>query len=346
MFCSNCGKQLPDGSQFCGQCGTPTAQPKPEPQPEPQPQYQAPQYQAPQYQPPQPQYQAPQYQQPQYQYQPPQPTKKSGGSKVALIIVLAVFLVGALIGGVLLAPTLLASTTTLAEIHDFDGWPNAYLTLYDGAESQRSAYTNDEDTAEKIWETICDLPLKTTKKTGQQLLKSNSYDYCMDLVFVEDDRSFQVYCYDNGVVELCDSQEEQWYAFTDGEALYEALLAYLPEEISLDDCIPPMEWKYCSMYIRDSAGNAAVEVFLDNPADIAMIVESVRALSADTGTFQYSEDASHVELFLHSASSDYIYYLNVSSDGYGSVEAPNWTYQVHSSSLYNKLFDLVIFNRQ
>ena len=75
MFCEKCGNQIPEGSRFCINCGSPV-----EVQPVQQPvqvQYRAPeqvQYQAPM----QPQYEAPQqvqYQQPaqmQYQYQQPQ----------------------------------------------------------------------------------------------------------------------------------------------------------------------------------------------------------------------------------------------------------------------------------
>lgn len=63
MFCSNCGKQVPDGQRFCANCGASLAPKQEQPA---QPQYQPPVYQ----QPAQPQYQ-PQYQQPAHpQYQP------------------------------------------------------------------------------------------------------------------------------------------------------------------------------------------------------------------------------------------------------------------------------------
>ncbi len=75
MFCKNCGAQIPDGSAFCGNCGTsmnePVSQPNPQPvsQPAPQPEYREPVYQQQVYQ--QPSYQQPVYQQPPvYQQQP------------------------------------------------------------------------------------------------------------------------------------------------------------------------------------------------------------------------------------------------------------------------------------
>lgn len=62
MFCTHCGAQLPEGSRFCSQCGTPV-----EPVTAAQPTYTAPVY------PQQPVYQQPVYQQPVYQ-QPVGPT--------------------------------------------------------------------------------------------------------------------------------------------------------------------------------------------------------------------------------------------------------------------------------
>ena len=31
MFCTNCGKQVPDGAAFCTNCGTPVKAPAPNP---------------------------------------------------------------------------------------------------------------------------------------------------------------------------------------------------------------------------------------------------------------------------------------------------------------------------
>ena len=42
MFCPNCGNQIPEGSAFCGNCGTKVEAPA-APQPAPQPAYEAPQ---------------------------------------------------------------------------------------------------------------------------------------------------------------------------------------------------------------------------------------------------------------------------------------------------------------
>ena len=75
MFCSNCGKQLPDGQRFCPDCGASLAPQQEQPvyqqpiyQQPVQPQYEQPVYQQPIYQQPvQPQYQQPVYQQPVYQ---------------------------------------------------------------------------------------------------------------------------------------------------------------------------------------------------------------------------------------------------------------------------------------
>lgn len=38
MFCSNCGRQLPDGTKFCNNCGAQLAEDKAEPKPEATPQ--------------------------------------------------------------------------------------------------------------------------------------------------------------------------------------------------------------------------------------------------------------------------------------------------------------------
>ena len=69
MFCTNCGANVPDGTQVCPNCGNPMQQA--------QPQYQQPQYQQPQYQ--QPEYQQPQYQQPQYRQPEYRPQQTSAG---------------------------------------------------------------------------------------------------------------------------------------------------------------------------------------------------------------------------------------------------------------------------
>ena len=47
-FCTKCGAQIADGTQFCPVCGAPQGQPE-----APAPQYQQPQYEQPQYQQPQ-----------------------------------------------------------------------------------------------------------------------------------------------------------------------------------------------------------------------------------------------------------------------------------------------------
>ena len=67
MFCPNCGANQPDGSGFCGNCGTPLNS-------EP-PVYQPPAYQSPVYQPPA--YQSPVYQQSAYSNRPQTPVSKS-----------------------------------------------------------------------------------------------------------------------------------------------------------------------------------------------------------------------------------------------------------------------------
>lgn len=108
MFCSQCGTQFADDSQFCPTCGTPSgvsSQPaQPQYQQPVQPQYQQPVQ--PQYQQPvQPQYQQPvqpQYQQPVYQ-QPKAPIQVAPATayqkKMAVIVALvAIF---ALIAGVM-----------------------------------------------------------------------------------------------------------------------------------------------------------------------------------------------------------------------------------------------------
>lgn len=91
MFCSNCGKQIPDNSAFCPNCGTAFSQPQ-------QPQYNQPQ---------QPQY-PPQYP-PQYQpqpggYMPPQAPAEEPGKGMAiasLVLGILSFFCFAYISGVL-----------------------------------------------------------------------------------------------------------------------------------------------------------------------------------------------------------------------------------------------------
>lgn len=107
MFCPNCGSQVPDGTQFCGVCGSriimaavqtdhyPKPQQiiqQPQDQQPQQPQYQA--YQQPQ-QPQQPQYQP--YRQPQYQ----QPvsrnsTQSRSSAKIILGLLGAVLIIGSI----------------------------------------------------------------------------------------------------------------------------------------------------------------------------------------------------------------------------------------------------------
>lgn len=106
MFCSACGTQQPDGTNFCGVCGAKLGAPAPQaPQPQPvQPPPQAPpppQYQQSQpYQQPQQQYSQPQqYPPPGYQPygQPPPPAQSSTPwGKIILFIVGGIFLLGAI----------------------------------------------------------------------------------------------------------------------------------------------------------------------------------------------------------------------------------------------------------
>ena len=73
MFCSNCGKELPDNAAFCPECGAAQSAPAEEtPQAAPQEIPAEPIYSAPSQTPPQAAYQQPVYQQNQYQQnQPP-----------------------------------------------------------------------------------------------------------------------------------------------------------------------------------------------------------------------------------------------------------------------------------
>lgn len=111
MFCTQCGKEITNGSQFCPGCGAQqgsggSVNTQSQPPQNQMPQYQQtqpPQYTPPQYQqappsPQPPQYRQPQYQPPQYQPQPPQgafvsapPKKKKRGCLIAVIAVLLIF---------------------------------------------------------------------------------------------------------------------------------------------------------------------------------------------------------------------------------------------------------------
>ena len=103
MFCNKCGAQLPDGTQFCSNCGAPQVPAQPEPQAQPQ----QPVYEAQQ----QPTYEMPQQPQQPYgagnqPYQPVQPVmppqNDDGKKKKAIIIaVVAVIAVIAIVVGIL-----------------------------------------------------------------------------------------------------------------------------------------------------------------------------------------------------------------------------------------------------
>lgn len=107
MFCPNCGKQLPEGTKFCNQCGTPqpfagnqTSAPEPQPYTAQQPSQQQPPVQ--QQQPPvqQPVFTAQQPQRPQKQ------KKKTGVTIVSILVVIAAFLLGKFV----IAPALLSDS--------------------------------------------------------------------------------------------------------------------------------------------------------------------------------------------------------------------------------------------
>lgn len=110
MFCSKCGAQLPDGTQFCSNCGAPQAPAQPESQAQPQqPMYEALQQPNPA-EPAQGYYQAPAQQpygnggQP-YQPAPAMPPQNDDGKKKKTIIiaVVAVIVVIAIVIGALFA---------------------------------------------------------------------------------------------------------------------------------------------------------------------------------------------------------------------------------------------------
>lgn len=103
MFCTKCGKQLPDGTKFCTGCGASLAGENAAPAPQQEPISQAPQFQqpAPQQEPipqaPQFQQPAPQFQQPMYQAQPA-PKKKSKAGIIVLAVIAALVLVFVIAG--------------------------------------------------------------------------------------------------------------------------------------------------------------------------------------------------------------------------------------------------------
>ena len=103
MFCSNCGKPVPDGAKFCGNCGTPVNAPPafapPVQAAEPPVQEFVPPVQ--EFAPPAPQYipQQPVYAPPVQNYEPPAAPKKK---KTWIAIVAAVVAVAILAGIVVL----------------------------------------------------------------------------------------------------------------------------------------------------------------------------------------------------------------------------------------------------
>ena len=107
MFCSNCGKELPEGTKFCGFCGTPVKEEESaaqEPVKAEEPVVEAPvKAEEPVAQEPsavQPAYEAPQ---PAYSPIPEEPAekKKGKGGKIAAIVLSCVALIAVIIGGCL-----------------------------------------------------------------------------------------------------------------------------------------------------------------------------------------------------------------------------------------------------
>ena len=87
MFCTNCGKQIPDGSKFCTNCGATLGNTQP-------PIQNRQQFQQP--------YQQP-YQQP-HAPNPPIQAQKSKGGVIAVVVILVVALIGA---GIFLGPKII-----------------------------------------------------------------------------------------------------------------------------------------------------------------------------------------------------------------------------------------------
>lgn len=189
MFCTNCGKQLPDGTRFCIYCGTPTteaADPQLPVQEEAasdsaqivqEPVYAAP-TQEPVYSAPiqEPVYQEPVYQEPVYQepipYIPtctdtpnaPAPRKKK---KTGLIVAIALVLVLAVAGGVVYYihtqnTNAYNDAVTLLEERDYDGALAAFRDL--------GSFRDSADQAAGLEE------LQADYNVALKLLKDNEFD--------------------------------------------------------------------------------------------------------------------------------------------------------------------------
>ena len=335
MFCTNCGKKIPDEGLFCVACGAPAPEDDPA-------------LGAPETAPADPGFDwvadllEDHPSRPDPVRPAPRRRRKKKRFPVALTAVLVLLILGAAVLGISALRNRKPDPISLSEhIGDVD-WSFASIKQLKKGETVLKAETDDDAAAMSVWEAIADLPLTPIEDdwAEQTLTDRGIYldmaggDFLLD-VHVSKDGALRIrWVRPEGGETLC---------CEDAAAVYEALEAFLPREdtLPLSAVISETGWAFLSILHMDEQGKVIRSAILVDPDEIRGFVDLLREIEPQTGAGFRLEEKEHIYLFLVGESGTKDVSIQILSDGCGDIPMGAWEYGICHENLFLILRDMV-----
>ena len=347
MFCTNCGKKIPDEGLFCVACGAPAPEDDPALRP-PAPDT------APTEEPPA---------DPEFEWATtfpeehalrsdpvPRPVprrrrKKKRRSVIIPIIVGALLLVLALaamriVNGAAEAPEFLAEKepVTLSEHLGHKDWSFASVYRLKAGETVLKAQTDDDAAAMSLWEAIAELPFMPIEDSwAEQTLTDDGIFLTLaggsDLLHLHISKDGALRIRGEGLPTLC---------CEDASEVYDVLKDYLPEEetFSLGQIIPAEGITSLSILHYDADDQLVYSTFLADPGEMDMILSILRDIAPAAGEGFHLDDLERMVFSVTSEGGRELR-IEVLSDGCGDLPIGVWEYGICHENLFLILRDMV-----
>lgn len=310
MFCTKCGRALVNGSKFCSVCGS-----KVEQSVASQPEQQAPE-------------------QPQPAKSAPAKKKSAAITKVWIAAAAAVVLIAAVLA-VFFGTT--SSLQQLAEIEDCDYMG---ISMEEGGKTAQEIFAGDNTVSQDVWESISSIRLK---KSAKDLREEMADQNCVTAFFGGTEGNVVLNVCENGVVQVLNSGNDVFC--TGGKGLYKKLMKFMPQEtFYVGDTFHGKEFGACKLRLQTASDDDIMSAYLEDANDVSNVVDTLKAIRVELAEDTSSGSDRHISVNLYAPEGDIVYMLSVDSSGYGDLYAEDWSYEVYSPELYNKLLDQIIWH--
>lgn len=310
MFCTKCGRALVNGSKFCSVCGS-----KVEQSVASQPEQQAPEQ--------------------------PQPVKPAPAKEKKPAAKGKVWIVAAAAAVVLIAVVLavvFGTTRSLQQLAGIKHWRYVGLSAMESGQTVQEISVDDTTISQDVWKAISHIRLKkSSKDLFQETVDADS----VTAYFNRAEDTFMMNVCENGVVKVFGDEGEIYY--TGGKGLYKKLMKLMPQEtFDVGDTFRNTEYGACQLRLRTSEKEEIKEVYLDNKKDVSNVVDSLKNITVRMMEPSSSQADRRIDVNLYGTDDSLAYMIAIDSLGYGTLYTEDWSYDIYSLELYNKLLSYIL----